>query len=137
MARSSTSGQGRKRGIPNKITRPIRELAANFSEGALGVLVKIAGDTSAPHAARVAACKELLDRAHGRPSASATIKLPKGDAAERGEAAIKAAMAGELPLDHLTALMNALSQQAKLVEQSELAARLEEVEKWLAKQPRP
>jgi hypothetical protein len=54
---------------------------------------------------------------------------------KRGEAAIKAAIAGELPLDHLTTIMNALGQQAKLTEQAEITDRLEAIEKWLHAQP--
>lgn len=119
----------------NKSTKSVRELAGNFSAGAIGVLVKIAGDTMAPHAARVAACRELLDRAHGRPSATAEIKLPAGSPAEQAQAVIKAATTGNLSLDHLTALMSALSAQAKLVEQSELTQRMEAIERWLQEQP--
>lgn len=132
MARSSTSGQGRKKGVPNKITRPIRELAANFSEGAIATLVKIAADQQAPHAARVAACRELLDRAHGRPSTCVASPVPtNGTLAEQGEATIRAALDGSLPLEHLNLLMGALANQAKLVEQSEIVERLEAVKQWL------
>lgn len=135
MPKTKTSGQGRPKGALNRATKSVREIAGQYSAGAIGVLVKIAADTAAPPAARVSAAKEILDRAHGRPSAVAEgIKLPAGDATKRGEAAIKAAMAGELPLDHLTALMNALAQQAKLVEQSELTERLEAIERWLTKE---
>lgn len=131
MAKSSTSGQGRPKGALNKATKTVREIAATYSAGAIGVLVKIAGDQSAPHAARVAACKELLDRAHGRPSATTVIKLPDGTPTEQGAAAINAAAAGDLPLDHLAILMGAIAVQAKLVEQTEITERLEAVERWL------
>ena len=110
----------------NKSTKSIRELASNFSAGAIGVLVKIAGDPAAPHASRVMACRELLDRAHGRPSASAEIKLPAGSPAEQAQAVIKAGATGKLPLDHMTALVTALSAQAKLIEQAEITQRLED-----------
>ena len=133
MAVSSTSGQGRPRGIPNKVTRPIRELAANFSEGAIRTLVQILVDPLAPPAAKVSAAKELLDRAHGRPSASAEIKTKRGASlAEMGERILAAATSGALPLDHAGQLMGALQAQAKLVEQSELLQRLEAIETILA-----
>lgn len=137
MAQSSTSGQGRKPGVPNKITRPIRELAANFSEGAIKTLVQIMIDPMAPHASKIAAAKEVLDRAHGRPSASAEIKSKHGESlAEKGERIVAAATSGTLPLDHASQLMGALQAQAKLVEQSELVARLESLEAMIRrKQP--
>lgn len=134
MAISSTSGQGRKPGVPNKITRPIRELAANFSEHAIKTLVQIMVDQVAPPAARVAAAKELLDRAHGRPSQSANITLKRGASlAEMGEKVISGAATGKLPLDHASQLMNALQAQAKLLETSELIERLEAMESMLTK----
>ena len=133
MAKSSTSGQGRPKGIPNKVTRPVRELAANFSEGAIKTLVTIMIDPMAPHASKIAAARELLDRAHGRPSASAEIKSVRGESlAEMGERILAAATSGTLPLDHLQQLMGALQAQAKLVEQSELVARLEAIESLIS-----
>jgi hypothetical protein len=128
MARSSTSGQGRKPGVPNKITRPIRELAGKQSAGAIKTLVEIMGDIAAPPAARVAAAKELLDRAHGKSSASANITLPAGGMADQGTALIEAAASGQLPLDHLAALMGALSAQARIVETGELVKRMDALE---------
>jgi hypothetical protein len=129
MARSSTSGQGRKPGVPNKITRPIRELAGTFTEGAIRTLVQIMIDPMAPHASKIAAAKELLDRAHGRPSASAEIKSKRGESlAEMGERIISAATNGSLPLDHASQLMGALQAQAKLHETTELIQRLESLE---------
>ena len=127
--KTKTSGQGRPKGALNKSTRSVRELAANFSEHAVGILVRVMADQTAPHASRIAAARELLDRAHGKPSAAVLIKLPAGASlAEKGEAAIAAAAAGNLPLDHLATLMNALQAQAKLTEVSEIQERLEVLE---------
>lgn len=128
MARSSTSGQGRKAGIPNKITRPIRELAGKHSAGAIKTLHDIMDDIASPPAARVAAAKELLDRAHGKSSASANITLPAGGMADQGKAMIEAAASGQLPLDHLGVLMGALSAQARIVETGELVKRMDMLE---------
>ena len=85
-------------------------------------------DGESPPAARVAAARELLDRAHGRPSASMKLPMPAGTLAEQGQAALNAAASGKLPLGHLNSLMTALAQQAKLVEVSELDERLEAIE---------
>ena len=66
------AGKGRPKGARNKVTAPIKALAARYTEEALRVLAEImldAGDETtegAPPAARVAAAKELLDRAHGK-----------------------------------------------------------------------
>jgi type IV pilus biogenesis protein CpaD/CtpE len=133
MARSSTSGQGRKKGIPNKITRPIRELAGEHSEGAIRTLALIAGDDRQATAARVAAIRELLDRAHGRPTARIEAQLPAGSPAEVGHAAIQAALSGHLPIEQLQAVMGAISQQARIVESAELLTRLEYIESLVLK----
>lgn len=57
---------GRQKGTPNKITADIRELAQQFGEEAIKSLVEIVRDGEAPHAARVAAIKEVLDRGYGK-----------------------------------------------------------------------
>lgn len=132
MARSSTSGQGRPKGALNKNTRSVRELAADFSADAVNVLVSIIRDLTAPHASRVAAARELLDRAHGRPSATATVAVKQGATlAEMGEHILHAATGGGLPLDHAAQLMQAVGLQARIVGQTELLRRLETVEALL------
>lgn len=59
-------GAGRKKGIPNKVTADIKVIAQSFGEEAIKLLVEIARDGDAPHAARVAAVKEILDRGYGK-----------------------------------------------------------------------
>lgn len=60
-------GAGRPAGSPNKATRPLKELARQHTESALGTLVSIlAGGEGIPAAAQVAAAKELLDRGYGK-----------------------------------------------------------------------
>ncbi len=132
MPRTKTSGQGRPKGVPNKVTRPVRELAANFSEHAIGVLVRIMADFGAPHAARVAAAREVLDRAHGRPATSVQFKLPTGDLDEQAEAIVQAAASGTVAIEHAQALMGMLDTQAKIHDATDLRARLEAVEQLLA-----
>ncbi|MDR4468842.1 MAG: hypothetical protein MRJ68_11180 [Nitrospira sp.] len=60
------SGAGRPPGSPNKITRPVRELAAQYSEDSILTLVDLR-DHAESEQVRFAAAKELLDRAYGRP----------------------------------------------------------------------
>jgi hypothetical protein len=60
------SGAGRPKGVLNKITRPIKELAASHSEESINTLVYLR-DHSKNDQVRLAAARELLDRAHGRP----------------------------------------------------------------------
>lgn len=57
---------GRKAGTPNKVTADVRAMAQKYGPKALKVLGEIMGGTAQPAAARVAAAKELLDRAYGK-----------------------------------------------------------------------
>ena len=57
---------GRPKGKPNAVTADVREAAQQYGLAALATLAEIFSDTEAPHAARVAASKEMLDRAYGK-----------------------------------------------------------------------
>ncbi|MCY1285671.1 hypothetical protein D9M69_491140 [compost metagenome] len=57
---------GRRKGTPNKATVDVKALAQQYSEEAVKSLVEIMRDGDAPHAARVAAAKDILDRGHGK-----------------------------------------------------------------------
>jgi hypothetical protein len=61
-------GAGRKKGIPNKATAPIREAAREYTSSALLTLASVMEGKDQPAAARVAAANALLDRAYGKPS---------------------------------------------------------------------
>ena len=62
-------GAGRPKGVQNKATRPLKEIARQHSEAAIQTLVSIlAGGEGVPAAAQVAAAKELLDRGYGKAS---------------------------------------------------------------------
>ncbi|HHH7389271.1 TPA: hypothetical protein ACP2SZ_005362, partial [Escherichia coli] len=63
-------GAGRPKGRRNKVTADIKEIAQSFGEEAITQLVEIMRDGDAPHAARVAATKEILDRGYGKPQQS-------------------------------------------------------------------
>lgn len=58
---------GRPPGSTNKQTLDVKELAQEYTEGAVLTLAAIMADTEEAAPARVAAAKELLDRAHGKP----------------------------------------------------------------------
>lgn len=75
-------GAGRPKGSPNKATAAIREVAGQYTEQAVNTLVSIlAGGEGIPAAAQVAAARELLDRAHGKPSQSVDVN---GDLSFKG-----------------------------------------------------
>jgi hypothetical protein len=59
-------GAGRPLGSPNKLTRPLRELAALHSEDCIAVLVQLRDHAEAEQV-RLAAANSLLDRGHGKP----------------------------------------------------------------------
>lgn len=58
-------GAGRKKGVPNKVTKDVKALAQNYAPSAFEALRKIA-TSGISEAARVAAIKEILDRAYGK-----------------------------------------------------------------------
>ena len=58
-------GAGRKKGVPNKSTAEIKELAQQYTAGALKELARLANEAES-EAARVSAIKELFDRAYGK-----------------------------------------------------------------------
>lgn len=59
-------GAGRPKGRLNKVTADIKEIAQSFGAEAAEMLIEIARDRKSPPAARVAAVKEILDRAYGK-----------------------------------------------------------------------
>lgn len=60
-------GAGRKPGVPNKTTEYLKSLTQKDSEKVVKELVRLATKAKSEQT-RVAAIKELLDRAYGRPS---------------------------------------------------------------------
>jgi hypothetical protein len=59
-------GKGRPKGAVNKITADVRALAQQYGAKAIKALSEIMDDNLQPGGARVAAAKELLDRAYGK-----------------------------------------------------------------------
>ena len=58
-------GAGRPRGALNKLTRPVKELAADQGPASIDKLVYLR-DSAQSEQVQFAAAKELLDRAYGR-----------------------------------------------------------------------
>ena len=63
----------RTKGATNKQTLDVKELAQDFTEAAVKRLASIMDNDEAPHAAQVAAARELLDRAHGKPKQAVDV----------------------------------------------------------------
>lgn len=75
LSRGSKPGErrgGRKKGTPNKATAEVKALAGKYTEAAIKELARLATKAES-EAARVAAIRELLDRAHGKPSQSVDV----------------------------------------------------------------
>src|SRR5262249_49138624 len=65
---------GNPGGRPKEV-REVKVLARERTATAIETLTKIMEDPKAPPAARVAACRELLDRGYGRPESALTAKI--------------------------------------------------------------
>lgn len=75
---------GRPPGARNKITKDIKELAQVYGAEAVAGLAAIMRDAEAPHAARVSAMKEILDRAYGKSLQTTDIKSTDGSMTPKG-----------------------------------------------------
>lgn len=60
------AGAGRPANVPNRLTRPVKELAGNYGPDSIARLVQLR-DGAESEQVRFAASKELLDRAYGKP----------------------------------------------------------------------
>lgn len=78
----------------------------------------------------MSACKMLLDRITPalKPIAQPIFLTDAGTLAEKGEEVIKATMTGLIPPDIGAMLINALSNQSKIIELQELTQRIEALE---------
>ena len=65
-------GAGRPKGVPNVITRPLKELAAQHGPDAIQEVRRLM-DESTNDTVRLAAARELLDRGVGRPAQSVDL----------------------------------------------------------------
>jgi hypothetical protein len=67
-----TETGGRQKGVPNKVTAKLREAAQAYTAAALKEHVRLSTHVKR-EAARVAACRELLDLAHCRSPQAITL----------------------------------------------------------------
>lgn len=70
---------GRKKGVPNKSTAEIKELAQTYSAKALETLSTVMRNSD-NDTARIAAAKELLDRGYGKSIQGVEMSGPNGAA---------------------------------------------------------
>ena len=122
----SGNPQGRPRGVPDR-RRELRDLVRPHVPELIEQALKLARGGDA------AAIRLLLDRALPplKPTVE-TVVFPapaSGSLAELGRAVLGAIAAGQMPPDVGRHLIEALSAQGRLVEQSELIARIEALEK--------
>lgn len=68
------AGAGRKKGSLNKATADIKAAAQKYTPEALETLAAVMRDGESA-AARVAACKEILDRGHGKSHQSSDLTI--------------------------------------------------------------
>jgi hypothetical protein len=59
---------GRQKGTPNRATASVKAVASEYSIEALDILARLMRSPNTPPAARIAACREILDRAYGKPA---------------------------------------------------------------------
>jgi hypothetical protein len=69
-------GAGRRKGVPNKLTRDIKALAAEHGEDSLAALVWLRDHAEAEHV-RLGATTAILDRAYGRPRQEVDVRSDK------------------------------------------------------------
>lgn len=70
---------GRKAGIPNKVTRDLKDIAQTYTEEAILAAVAIMRSTRAAGAARLTAVSIILDRGHGKPAQALHHSGPDGN----------------------------------------------------------
>src|ERR1700730_11221459 len=67
---------GRQTGTPNKATADVKALAQSYAAAAVKELARLALNAQSEQA-RVAAIKEILDRAYGKPHTTAEVNIPR------------------------------------------------------------
>lgn len=67
-AKNHAKAGGRKSGIPNKVTRELREMAQSYGPEGLQIAVRIMRNPKLPASARIAAIDKIWDRAYGKPA---------------------------------------------------------------------
>ena len=74
--RAGNAGKGRKAGVPNKATADVKAIARSYAPDAIRELARLAMNAES-EAARVAAIRELLDRAYGKSTITADVNVKR------------------------------------------------------------
>ena len=93
MGLGKPPGSGRRLGVPNKVTATIKALALPYARRAFAMLARLL-KTSGDDKVRLAAAREILDRAYGRPVSPTEVtgkdgspivppELPRGEIIRR------------------------------------------------------
>ncbi len=72
---------GRKKGVPNKANRELKEIADDYSAEAIEVLADVMRNSDSDKA-RASAANMLLDRAHGKPAQTQILAGDKNNPLE-------------------------------------------------------
>ena len=78
----------RTKGAKDKQTLDVKELAMDYTANAVETLASIMQDSEEAAAARVAAAREILDRAHGKPKQAVDLDANVKAAIRRVESVI-------------------------------------------------
>jgi phage terminase small subunit len=65
-AKNHAKAGGRKAGVPNKVTRDLREIAQTYTAEAIHTAAAIMRKAKAPESARLTAVTIILERGHGK-----------------------------------------------------------------------
>ena len=118
---------GNPSGRPKKDTANLKPLLAKHGESVLQKVIDAALEDD------LTACKLVLDRLYPSIKSQAMpVNIPVGETLpETGSNIVTETMLGNVPPDIGASLITALSNQAKLVEYTELSQRLERIEQQL------
>lgn len=125
-----TSGNPTGRPRKREADRRIEELARNASEDAFNVVQDLMTGAETERT-RLAAALAILERAHGKPGERLTepVELaPDATLADQGRAVMSAACRGDITPTQAAALLGCLSNLARLVELTDLEARIQALE---------
>jgi hypothetical protein len=124
---------GRQAGTPNKATAEVRALASEYGEAALEELARL-GNEAESEQARIAACKELLDRAFGRSRLGAPIEIELPDTSipegiiKAVSVILQAVACGKMLPADASDLCAVIESQRKAIELGDHEARLKQLE---------
>ena len=125
-------GAGRPAGKVSAATLAIRELAKQHSEEAMNALVDLMADKETPAASRIAAIKEVLERAQGKSTNFLTTEFDPALSSLTPKEALSTitdkVTQNLISVDEGTKLTSMIEARIKAVEMTELEERLKALE---------